>query len=206
MKKSLLTGAIAAGTLAGSLAFSEAASAYSLTGCSGVAFGAVACQYVSDPLAPAGANAFADDPSELSTFGPGQSGRVNVNNVSQTSPGGPSFFNLSDWVQIGQVDAASGSFDLATQWPQYRNIMAVLKSGRETTLVGLLLAQNQSPFEWSGKEWASLVPGIPERGISNVRFYGSVIPTPGAVLPGLIGMGAAAFRKKKQEVEVTQEA
>jgi len=204
MKKTLLTGAIAAGTLAGSLAFSEAASAYSLTGCNGLAFGAVACQYVSDPLAPAGANAFADDPSVFSTPGGGQA--VNVNNVKFESEGGQeSFFNLSDWVQIGQVDEASGSFDLSTQWPQYRNIMAVLKSGQGTTLVGLLLTQNQSPFEWSGTEWASLVPGMSARDISNVRFYGSVIPTPGAVLPGLIGMGAAVFRKKKQGEEATQE-
>ncbi|NJL46659.1 MAG: PTPA-CTERM sorting domain-containing protein [Leptolyngbyaceae cyanobacterium SM2_5_2] len=33
-----------------------------------------------------------------------------------------------------------------------------------------------------------------------------VIPTPAAVLPGLVGMGAAAFRKKKQVAEAAQDA
>jgi hypothetical protein len=47
--------------------------------------------------------------------------------------------------------------------------------------------------------------GDPGPGLSHASVYYNVIPTP-ALLPGLIGMGVAAVRKRKGEAEESAEA
>jgi hypothetical protein len=64
----------------------------------------------------------------------------------------------------------------------------------------------------SGNPWtSSFVDDVPQNGGGNQPVYAvfsavppTAIPTP-ALLPGLIGMGLAAMRKKKQAAEVAQE-
>jgi hypothetical protein len=64
----------------------------------------------------------------------------------------------------------------------------------------------------SGNPWVASLATAPRNGGKNQPVYAvfaevpsTAVPTP-ALLPGLVGLGVAALRKKKQSAEVTQDA
>ncbi len=80
----------------------------------------------------------------------------------------------------------------------------------------LQLTDNSGPNAQSGfySEWVTVGTEIGFGILTVDNAFGAasvtisdfeVVPTPAAVLPGLMGMGAAVFRKKKQGEEATQE-
>lgn len=103
----------------------------------------------------------------------------------------------------------SGTFDIsAFVQPSWTDVMLVFKGGggniTPDKYVGYLL--NSLTGSWT-TPFSNARNGNPAE-VSHVSLYyrtGTPIPTP-ALLPGLIGMGLAAMRKKKQAAEVAQEA
>jgi hypothetical protein len=215
MKNQLLTGALAVGTLLiGSAAFSQNASAFDLKNCKVVPPYASACQYVDNPLS-GGINDTdgVDGPGFNTSLSRSSNPQriVNVNNVNTTVADGiEGFFGKSSWEMFDRIEADFGQ--KVINWTGYSHIMAIFKDGANSTILGHLLKTDTTVFNWSGNPWPDQV-GITGGNISHVSFYGikgtppdEVIPTPAAVLPGLLGMGAAVFRKKKQEGDLGQEA
>ncbi len=219
MKKTLLTGAIAAGTLV-FLPMLTAESAHAL---------AVSC-----------AAATTTQISALQLDGAGSSlvSRVSPTIGCQISPKtqdflnppqGPTvnneaFFGFSDWIfdgKIGEAGYGSGQgtgTGTGNSWNIFGeaaasagDILLIFKGGNNP-LVGYLVSPGTTSGTWNNP-FTSDVFNFPgqssEQALSHLSVYyrqaDQVIPTPAAVLPGLMGMGAAVFRKKKQGEEATQE-
>jgi hypothetical protein len=227
MKNKFLPGAIATGFLTlGSATFSENANAYDLTGCTYPASYNLTvsnCQYVTDPISGS-----ANDEADL--FNVASTGnKINVNNVNdalnlggdipaETVLPAEGFFNITDWTFIvrDETDKLPSGTTIVTRtldWSKYSSIMATFKDGRNSSILSYLLKPTASSFTWATSFNPWTATGITELNragdISHVTLYGveaEVVPTPAAVLPGLVGMGLAALRKKKQEGEVGQDA
>ncbi len=116
-----------------------------------------------------------------------------IKDVQFTNIGLLEFINISLVHQGDNVDSGfdlifdlTEALSLKSTDPVIANLKGVLKlvdsnGTTQRAAVGLLTTQ------------------IDEAG--NSSFSITAVPTPAAVLPGLLGMGAAAFRKKKQEDE-----
>lgn len=117
----------------------------------------------------------------------------------------------------------SGTYNLNTiVQASWTDVMLVLKGpnvpqmgmnpNRPEEYVGYLVAQDESG-NWTG-DWATPFRNTNsgnEVGVSHISLYyredgnGTPIPTP-ALLPGLIGMGISALRKKKQGMAIAENA
>ncbi len=131
------------------------------------------------------------------------------------------FFGFTDWVFGGKLEdgptsdpnplqvagtgegqSGSWSVNLPNALSQYSNIMMIFKSGNGTRLVGYLLNATSGTWTSPFEEPPFNFPGNGPRDVSHISFYyrgeGTPIPTP-ALLPGLIGIGLTALRKRKGE-------
>lgn len=207
MKKQFLLGFAAFS--ASAMVFSpKAADAFDLKTCPSTSpiTSATQCSYV-DPLSGQ-KNDFASTPDVVSN------NRINVNNVNEAGEDdgiAEGFFGITDWSLEAKLEddniSESGTFDLSSINSDFDKVMAVFKSGRNTTLVGYLL-DGSDTFNWSNP-WAALgIDGTNEQDISHISFYGSgtptddvPVPTPAAVLPILGGLFGAASRRKDEETK-----
>ncbi len=229
MKKTLLTGAIAAGAIASGLILqTSSASAVTIARPCGAS-------YTNNVDAnPAGTpfNLGCELGTVNNDFVPGGiSTTPNLNHQVNKD----SMFGFSDWLFAGKdeeepgsdflnisstfpANLLSGDYNLnSIVQPTWTDVMLVLKGPAggpisPNNYVGYLLAKD-SNGGWAGT-WKSPFnnsngPQPNPADVSHISLYYrgqvEVIPTPAAVLPGLIGMGAAVFRKKKQGEEATQE-
>lgn len=151
---------------------------------------------------------------------PGAIGTCNVgttNNDSQSQVNADLMFGKADWRfkakdegnlgdNLGFANGTSGTWNIATQVPQltsFTDLMLVLKGSAPNSYVGYLIDSTTISGEWSTPFFNS--KGNPQD-VSHLSLYyrnpedGVAIPTP-ALLPGLVGMGVAAFRKRKQAEE-----
>ncbi|AFY37145.1 hypothetical protein Lepto7376_0747 [[Leptolyngbya] sp. PCC 7376] len=212
MKKQLLLGATALSVATLGITAQEA-KAFDLTACPSLSpiTTATECSYITNPLSGS-INDKAFDSSTLSNSTPPGQKVVNVNNVNEVAGPATGFFGITDWTEADKLDSPgeAGATSLAGINGTYDTVMAVFKSGQNTTLVGYLL-DGSDGFAWTNP-WGAL--GITQaQGISHITFYGSnqggggctdpngcdPIPTPAAVLPVLGGLFGAASRRKKEE-------
>jgi hypothetical protein len=119
------------------------------------------------------------------------------------------FFGFNDWKFGGKIGENTGYNGVGTgqsgTWnitsvaqANWINAMLIFKDGNDTTLVGyltntLLSGNWSSPFENPPFNVRNT------RNVSHISVYyreGQPIPTP-ALLPGLVGLGLAAARRKK---------
>lgn len=203
MKNKFLTGALVAGTMAigclGQVDPAEAAATACTSNIVNLVTGTTRCEYVT-PIP--------QNPSQFS--------------VSQIQS--QTFFGFTDWtsqLQNGLTIPGSGqssTWDISSLnlWQVYSDVMLVFQDGQGTSPVAYKLAQGATTGSWSTPFLDPLPFDLPGKStsadVSNITVYyrgtAAVIPTP-ALLPGAIGMGIAAFRKKKREQgleEATQEA
>lgn len=213
MKKQLLTGALAASLFAvGSAAMPRSAEAFSVVGCTTPSTGTLSSFNIADNVT----NTTACQYVSPATNNTNDRNAFNINTLLN-----PGFFGFTDWIQNTQyfnpVDALSGSFDLdniffdtlgAGNWEAASEVMLLFKDGNNTsTLVGYLYNKTKDGSFAFTQPWGELFGGPKQ--VSHISVYyraGSTpIPTP-AILPGLIGMGVAAIRKKKQADGEIQDA
>ena len=194
MKKTLFTGAIAAGALvAGGVLHATPAQAASIStnACSPTVAGLVnstlGCEVVQ-----------------------GVSGNTNDwNNLTTVNAAG--FFGLSDWEKGAKVDfgdnakgnksGTTGTWDFSSilsSLPSGHSAMILFKGGKGTAWTSYLI---DAPSVTSGTWKSPLFDGSKGKTTSHISLYtsSSQVPTP-ALLPGLIGMGVAAYRKRRGEV------
>jgi hypothetical protein len=130
-----------------------------------------------------------------------------------------SFFGVSNWVFGGRTEyndqtGQSGTYNITNpDRASWEAIMLIFKSGQGTRLVGYLLQDDvysgtwntpftSPPFNFNGN--------ANSRAVSHISIYykpGSAepIPTP-AMLPGLIGLGVATWRKHRANAKEASEA
>jgi hypothetical protein len=204
--KKLLSGALIAGTVAigslGQVSSAEAAATACTPNIVTLVTNTTGCEYVT-PI-----------PTNPAQFSVGQIQSQN-------------FFGFTDWTSGGQNgteipgSGQSGTWNITSSlWQTYSDVMLVFKDGAGTSPVAYRLVQNAVTGQWASPfrnpPFTALGPDQ-IKDVSNITVYyrgtatttpPNPIPTP-AVLPGAIGMGIAALRKKKREQgleEATQEA
>ena len=107
----------------------------------------------------------------------------------------------------GQISSSFGTYDLAAQAARKKGVYFAFRFGDEKNDKGHRKYKGISGWGWVNHgEDTNHIPGD-EVGkhiyASDWLFTAKPVPTP-ALLPGLIGMGVAALRKRKQEKEITQ--
>ena len=196
MKKQLLTGAVAFGTVAiGSTLFVRNANAFTLNG---TTYSLKACNNT--------VKTFVSDTSDCQYVNP-QTNQLNDQNNNFVN--GLGFFGHTDWIKstnyFDNVEDKEGTFKFSNinfDLTNKSNVLLVLKGGNQTTLVGYLLdlVNTDGEFTWE-QPWEELYGKA--KNVSHISLYykesATEVPTP-ALLPGLIGMGMASLRKKKKQV------
>jgi hypothetical protein len=195
MKKQLLTGALAFGTLAvASLLQAAPVKAIGLT-CD--------MSYANK----------VDAAGSLVNLGC-ERGTTNNDKLNPLQVNQDSLFGFSDWNFFGKDNLSDnntkfGEYNLNSRVQNsWSDIMLVLKGGNGNintkTYVGYLLAQDNLGG-WTG-DWNSPFSNNNNgniKDVSHISLYyregATEVPTP-ALLPGLIGMGVASLRKKKKQV------
>lgn len=198
MKRQLLTGVLAAATLVSGIALQapEAKAA------------AVACSQFAD-------FGLRLDPSNLVIPNNGCAiGSYSQDSAANVNADG--IFGFSDWNLLAKSDEPSGSdlfnpvkgkegtFDFTRLGFDFSKdrILVTFKGANEFKYVGYLLTA--STGTWSSP-FTDRVDRI--RDVSHISVFKSATPVPTpALLPGLIGMGVAALRKRKGEAEESTEA
>ncbi|HEY9879146.1 MAG TPA: PTPA-CTERM sorting domain-containing protein [Leptolyngbyaceae cyanobacterium] len=211
MKKAFLTGALAAATLA------------SVSGIQAnpVQAASIACSLaVSDPD-----TGFTSDPTflglspnagcEVSDLAGNPKNKYSQDSLSNVNS--ESFFNISTWVLKAKSDENSGknffsptggkegTFDFSALGIDFtnNNVLVTFKGPTAFNFVGYLATQATGT-------WYS--PFVNDKGnvqnVSHMSIFTSAktqaVPTP-ALLPGLVGMGVAALRKRKANAEESAE-
>ena len=111
--------------------------------------------------------------------------------------------NILDITLTG-IDGQSGTVSFANLNTQLTNLVLVPFGGnRYSAYYFEAGTYDVSSFEWSTAGLQN--QGGQQPNLSNFNVFTQTIPTP-ALLPGLIGMGAAALRKRKGEGDESAEA
>lgn len=213
MKKQLLTGVLVVGTLIiFSAFFPGSADASSLKGSNSSKKESNESSY-SLATCPDEVLSLVSDTTRCQYIDP-QTGSLNDRNTDLVN--NLKFFERSGWIISNEDEyfksggeSGTNSFSLINfNWKDKSDVLLVFKGGNDTTLVGYLLDRDNTDgtFTWT-QPWEKLYGKAKD--VSHISLYyrqggTTPIPTP-ALLPGLIGMGVAALRKKKQE-ETAQNA
>jgi hypothetical protein len=230
MKKQFLTAAVAAGAVATSILQANSAVAANLSdspllsglgltvqspACTAGAVTAFTDCVGSFQLGPSENDVTNGDPGNLASqiLATGVFGNITnwtfnekINDNGTTTGTDPLGFN---WTNVGSGQT-SGAFNFSNLTPATTALAISLKSGRGFSMyylpAGTLL---NSTVSWDTLGVSTNRQGNPQA-LSHASVYfnttpTTAVPTP-ALLPGLVGMGLTAMRKKKKAQEIPQEA
>lgn len=172
------------------------------------------------------------DPSNLATLTSNVDGSFSFDagilKINENSPFGAAGSSITDAVltlrQVAADPSAIATYELVGNNVLWLSGLQDDMGGlsRTYTLTSFILNQEGSPNSFGSFAFSAIADGFIQpptpgvRGIGGLGGFGglssdgstisgqvAVVPTPAAVLPGLIGLGTAAFRKKKKAGEET---
>lgn len=139
-------------------------------------------------------------------------------NTAPLTVNAENFFGVSNWVFAGKTEytdrtGQSGTYNITnSDRASWEAIMLIFKSGQGTRLVGYLLQKDIYSGSWTSpfEKPPFAFNGNGPRDVSHISVYykpGSAepIPTP-AMLPGLVGLGVATWRKHRANAKEASEA